>query len=61
MVKNIFNKVLISISIIVILFNWIFIYIVRADSVEKNLNDIKVEVGQVGADTRAGAAGDRHC
>ena len=51
MVKNIFNKVLISISIIVILFNWIFIYIVRADSVEKNLNDIKIEVGQVGADT----------
>ena len=51
MVKNIFNKVLISISIIIILFNWIFIYIVRADSVEKNLNDIKIEVGQVGADT----------
>lgn len=51
MLKNILNKVLISMSIIVILFNWIFVYMVKADSVETDLNDIKIEIGEVGTDT----------
>ena len=48
MKKNIFNKILIYISIIIILLNWLFCNIVLAESTNENLDDISVAEGNVG-------------
>ena len=45
MKKNILNKILINLSIIVILLNWMFTYIVMAESVTENIDDINVVQG----------------
>ena len=51
MKKNIFNKILIYISIIIILLNWLFCNIVLAESTNENLDDISVAEGNVGEET----------
>ena len=51
MKKNIFNKILICVSIIIILLNWLFCNIVLAESTNENLDDISVAEGNVGEET----------
>ena len=51
MKKNIFNKILICVSIIIILLNWLFCNIVLAESTNENLEDISVAEGNVGEET----------
>lgn len=51
MKKTIFNRILIITIITVILLNWIFSYIVFADSTTEKLEDIEIEEPSVGAAT----------
>ena len=51
MKKNIFDKILICVSIIIILLNWLFCNIVLAESTNENLEDISVAEGNVGEET----------